>query len=171
MSSGGKGDRMAGRQKPRGGRMAPAKVNAVEGQLTALQLRQRGWTYQEIGDALGITKQNAYKRVETALRPLQEELKERVTIEREADLTRIGEMLKALWPASTAGDPASIDRVTKLLDRRAKLLGLDTPVKVEHSGELALTGDDARAALLARVAGAAGETDPNAAVSGTPRGA
>jgi len=150
--------------------MAPAKVNAIAGQLSALQLRQRGHTYEEIGKALGISKPAAFQRVATALRPLEEELKERVTIEREADLTRIGEMLKALWPASTAGDPASIDRVTKLLDRRAKLLGLDTPVKVEHSGELALTGDDARAALLARVAGALGETDPGAAGNGTPRG-
>ena len=47
-------------------------------------------------------------------------------------------MQLAIWPAALAGDLFAIDRVLKVMSRRAKLLGLDQPKKVALSGDAVL---------------------------------
>ena len=53
---------------------------------------------------------------------------------RELHRQRIEMLLLQWWPRS-GRDPASLDRVVRLLEREAKLLGLDSPQKLEHSGK------------------------------------
>lgn len=47
-------------------------------------------------------------------------------------------MPKAL---GTNADPKALDAVMRLLERRARLLGLDKPAKVEHSGQIEVTDE------------------------------
>lgn len=50
------------------------------------------------------------------------------------DLARIERVIQGLWPSATSGHLGAVDRVVKLLQHRAKLLGLYAPEKREHSG-------------------------------------
>ena len=44
-------------------------------------------------------------------------------------------MLLALWRRVQNGDERAIDRVLRIMERRAKLLGLDAAAKTEHTGK------------------------------------
>ena len=83
---------------------------------------------------------------------------------RELHRQRIEMLLLQWWPRS-GRDPASLDRVVRLLEREAKLLGLDSPQKLEHKGSIevrpdlsALTDEDLRG-LRALVVGGEGQDD------------
>lgn len=52
----------------------------------------------------------------------------------EEDPMPLGGMFITEWEES--GDPRYMAEITKLRERRAKLLGIDSPDKVEHSGEV-----------------------------------
>lgn len=43
---------------------------------------------------------------------------------------RIEALIAALWPEAIAGKLLTVDRVIALLDRQAKLLGLDAPTRI-----------------------------------------
>jgi hypothetical protein len=44
-------------------------------------------------------------------------------------------LLKAMWSKAMKGDVARVDRCLRIMERRAKLLGLDAPSKQEHTGK------------------------------------
>ena len=54
---------------------------------------------------------------------------------------RLNQLLFEWWPKAME-DLAAFDRVLRLSEREAKLLGLDAPQKVGHSGEAALQKPD-----------------------------
>lgn len=113
-----------------------AEVNAHDKQMQALTLRKAGVSYQSIADALGYkTAGGAWVAVKAGLKKtLQEPADELRTLE----LARLDDMLKAIASNVQAGNLTAIDRALKIQDRRAKLLGLDMPAKVElnNTGEL-----------------------------------
>jgi hypothetical protein len=43
-------------------------------------------------------------------------------------------MLLALWPQVLKGNQGAIDRALRVMERRAKLLGLDAPTRQEVTG-------------------------------------
>jgi hypothetical protein len=51
---------------------------------------------------------------------------------RALDVLRIDRMIMGIWGEARAGTYAAIDRVTKLIDTRAKLLGTYAPIQVEQ---------------------------------------
>jgi DNA-binding Lrp family transcriptional regulator len=98
----------------------------------ALRFRSRGMTYQKIADAMGCTKMTAYNRVQRALAAIPAEA---VDEYRRLETERLDAMLeitldKALDPENKSALFA-VDRALAIMDRRAKLLGLDSPVKHE----------------------------------------
>jgi hypothetical protein len=52
---------------------------------------------------------------------------------REQELDRIDRLQLAAWPNAMKGDTKSIMTIVKLMERRARLLGLDTPIKIEQA--------------------------------------
>ncbi len=44
-------------------------------------------------------------------------------------------MLLALWRRVQSGDDHAIDRALRIMERRARLLGLDAATKTEHTGK------------------------------------
>lgn len=69
---------------------------------------------------------------------LFEELQNRVAEEakqtetsRYLSLARMDELLAALFPAAMNGNLGAVDRILKLEDSRAKLLGTNTPIRVD----------------------------------------
>ena len=95
----------------------------------ALKMRSRGFTYQQIADNMGCSKGAAYQRVSRALASIPAEA---VDEYRRLEGERLDGLLAiATHQAFTKKSLFAIDRVLAIMDRRAKLLGLDSPVKHE----------------------------------------
>jgi hypothetical protein len=108
------------------------RVQSHDRKLDALALRKAGLTYQAIADAIGVTKNAAWKLVGVALKEtIQEPADELRTLE----LERLDALSEVLWPMAMAGDLHAHDRYIRLMERRAKLLGLDAPVRKELTGK------------------------------------
>ncbi len=91
-------------------------------------MRKAGFDYQTIADRLGYrSPSGAHKAVSTAL---NKTLREPAKALRQVELERLDALLTGVWSAARRGNLGAVDRVLKIMDRRAKLLGLDAPTKV-----------------------------------------
>ena len=95
-----------------------------------LELRRAGLTWQRIAEEVGYSDHTgAYAAYKRALKRTQQQPADEL---REAELDRIDRLQLALWPKAMKGDNASINTIVRLMERRARLLGLDTPIKVQN---------------------------------------
>lgn len=112
------------------------RLHAVERAKQALELRKGGASFPEIARALGYSAApGAYQAVMSALRRTLKEPAEEV---RTLEVARLDAMMLALWPQVRQGNQGAIEKALKVMERRAKLLGLDMPTKVaptDPSGE------------------------------------
>lgn len=102
------------------------RLTATETQRNALEARKVGATYRQIASGLNITVSSAHKAVQVALRKTLQEPADDV---RALELERLDAMLWSLRRPLADGHLGAIDRALKIMDRRAKLLGLDAPTK------------------------------------------
>lgn len=129
----------------------------------AIKLKRAGKSWQEIADLLGYdSRGTAFNDVKRAKEEARAELKETVEGERETDLERLDAMLAEAWRVMEAGHLAvsggkvvmvgpeggespladngpkleAIRTLLRVLERRARLLGLDAPTRVEAEGSL-----------------------------------
>ena len=110
---------------------SPQRVRLVEKHLQALELRKTGFTYAEIALNLGYrSPSGAEKAVRSAIRKV---FLEPATEVLKIELFRLDALLQAIWQKAKDGDYQAVDRVLRIMERRAKLLGLDaaTPLRVE----------------------------------------
>lgn len=116
---------------------------------------------QEIADVLGISKPSVFYRLDKAIArslaiPEREQL-------RAIELARLEEMHKAVWEKAAQGDRDAIADVLKIMERRAKLCGLD--ILRVSIGDADI--DDLIGGLLARMApGSESQALPSAAGNG-----
>jgi hypothetical protein len=93
------------------------------------ELRIQGHTFDQIAGEVGYSGPSgawqAYQRIKS------ESIFESVDEARQLELMRLDEMQLAVWDNAINGDLPSANCVLKIMDRRAKLLGLDKPEKVE----------------------------------------
>jgi hypothetical protein len=116
-------------------RVTRSRLALRERQRQALDRRLAGETYQQIADALGYkSKCGAYKAVDGALREVTREPAEAV---RALELARLDELYRAASPFAKNGEAVMIAACLRIMERRAKLLGLDLP-----PAELPPTGKD-----------------------------
>ena len=54
---------------------------------------------------------------------------------RQMELLRLDELLGAIWPQAKGGDIAAVDRVLSIMQRRARLIGLDVRPAAYGSGD------------------------------------
>lgn len=102
---------------------SPAKVSMAERQRKALRLRAQGYTYPEIAQALGYaTRGSAQRLVANALQAQQREAAEPVL---ELELARLDSLQRALSPRALDGDVRAARTILRVMERRAKYLGLD----------------------------------------------
>jgi len=97
----------------------------------ALKLRSLGWSYQKVADAIGTTKATAYNRVQRALAAIPAEAVDEF---RRLEMERLDLVLNVAMDKAMSGDKGAlfaVDRVISIMDRRAKLMGLDAPTKHE----------------------------------------
>ena len=103
------------------------RIAAAERQARALELRKAGLGYAAIARQLNYAgPSGAYKAITTALGALtREPARELLNLE----LARLDDLLLGLWADARKGNVAKVDRVLKIMARRAALLGLDAPTR------------------------------------------
>ncbi len=116
---------------PTESKTSPRKMRARDRELQALDMRKSGATYDQIGAALGITTQGAYKAIIRSLRRLNEKNAEDSSELRRLEVERLDKMLAAIWNMVIIGDQGAIDRALKISERRARLFGLDAPTRTD----------------------------------------
>jgi len=113
--------------------MTQNEVDAHDNQLKALELRKAGIGYQRIADSLGYKDASgAWRAVKAALKKTLQEPSDEL---RKLELERLDAAASAIYPSVKQGQYGAIDRWIKIMERRAKLLGLDAPQKIEGTGE------------------------------------
>lgn len=109
----------------------PARdVNRAERLRAAIALRKAGHEWETIAEQCGIPggKSGAYHLVNRAMKHA---IREDIEDLRAWEDARLNELLTVYWPKAMQGDGWSFDRVLRLMERRASLLGLNAPTKVE----------------------------------------
>lgn len=104
------------------------RVNAAERQAAAIRLRRNGWSYDRIAEELGYAdKSGAYKAVMAAL---QATLKEPAEELRTLELKRLDAAVDLALREIDNDNLAAVDKLIRIMERRAALLGLDAPKRV-----------------------------------------
>ena len=95
------------------------------------ELRIQGNTFEQIASEVGYSGPSgawqAHQRIKS------EWIFESIEEARQLELMRLDELQVAVWDRAINGDLPAAHCVLKIMDRRAKLLGLDKPEKVEVS--------------------------------------
>lgn len=107
------------------------RTQAAERARQAVALRLAGATFAQIAERLGVTAPAAYKMVAKHLAALAKETAENAEQLRGMEIQRLDALQAALWTDAMRGDEQKVDRVLKIMARRAALLGLDAPAKQE----------------------------------------
>jgi hypothetical protein len=114
------------KRKPRRRTMSQS-VAAVSWHKQAVDLRIRGLTFAQIGEACGVSMSAAYQAVTRYLEETRAISREGAEEIRRLELDRLDRILATIGPLAEGGDLAAVDRVLRLQERRAHLLGLDAP--------------------------------------------
>lgn len=125
-----------------------AEVAARRAEL--IRLRRQGIKFEDPRiQSLGYTSRgDASKDFLRALEERRDDQAAEASVYRQEENERLDALLEAVWPRATEPTPVfkdgeeigseidlkAVDTVLKLMDRRAKLMGLDMPIKAELSG-------------------------------------
>jgi hypothetical protein len=115
------------------------RIESVERQRRALEMRKEGCTYLAISKELGCSPQYAQLAVEAALKRVLQEPADAV---RKLECERLDAMLCGTWARAATGNLGALDAVLKIMARRAKLLGLDVPTISGIFGGVASVNSD-----------------------------
>jgi hypothetical protein len=128
-----------------------AELEAKE--LKVLELRRAGFTFQRIAEEVGYATpsgaQRALERIMTRNVPqAPEEF-------RWQELDRLDRMQVALWPRAMKGDDRAIGTIVRLMERRARLVGIDAPQRIQaevvnYDGTRDIDGDIERIVNILR---------------------
>jgi len=114
---------------------SPKRALTAERKEKALLFRIGGKTFAEIGAALGISPQAAYKLVANALDDISQKTAENAEQLRRLEIERLDFMRNAIWGAVIKGDVVAVDRGIKISKRISELMGLDAPVKTDITSD------------------------------------
>jgi hypothetical protein len=149
----------------------------VDKEVRVLELRRAGLTWQRIAEQVGYADHTgAYAAYKRAIKRTQQQPADEL---REAEIDRLDRLQLAVWPRAMNGDNSSIVTILRIMERRAKLLGLDMPVKIAQDVTVWEGGESidravrdlaellrqnaATSASESAMAGDPGETEPAAA--------
>jgi hypothetical protein len=111
------------------------RISRSKHATVVMKLRLEGLSHKEIGARLGVSEQRAWRICDEELKRLNLLRTEAAEQVQRLELDRLDTLLQAVWKDARKGDFRSIDRVLRIMERRASLLGLDLvrhEVKVEH---------------------------------------
>lgn len=111
--------------------LRPLTADAARLEDAVCAMRSEGIAYEEIAQRLGLSgKGQAYRICQRALRRVPaESVMEMRTVEGR----RLDEITTVLWPRARGGDIRAIGTLLKVMERRARLFGLESPLSQPES--------------------------------------
>lgn len=123
---------MPKRKSRNGQKTKPETIEAKRRAAKALELRMEGRTFEAIADEVGYnSKQAAYDAVRRSIAEITREPAEELI---RLDLERLDVLWGIQYLNAQGGDVQAMAACMKIMERRAKLLGLDAPSKAEVTG-------------------------------------
>lgn len=119
-------------------------LKTAERRQFVIQARRAGMTLQQVAstaesrfgkERLPKGWDDAYvaKDLSRELKKLRKGNQEDVEDLRALELDRLDALLRGLWPKASKGEERAVQKVLNVLERRAKLLGLDAPEKLDQN--------------------------------------
>jgi hypothetical protein len=126
------GKPMDGQPIRKGKKTGDRALEAKMRQARALDMRVAGFQYPDIAEELGYrNKGSAYKAVMAGLKAMMQEPANEL---RRMEIARLDEAIRVLYPPVLRGSLSHVDRLLKVMERKARMLGLDMPIEHRHSG-------------------------------------
>jgi hypothetical protein len=124
-----------------GAQLPQNKIKTAERRRLIVELRQQGLEWKTIvqrvreqftADQLpnGFDTRYAYKDLVRALKAAEADLQESARTMLQLELDRLNKLQAGLWPSALQGDTDAIRTALKLMERRAKYMGLDEPDEI-----------------------------------------
>lgn len=126
------------------------QIDAATRRYFVLEMRRMGGSYRQIAEAAitefgadnlprGWDERIACQDVKRELERVRKDVDESASDVRDVELARLDEMLSRVYPVALGTeiippDMRAVDRVLKIMERRAAMLGTDAPTKAELSG-------------------------------------
>lgn len=131
--------------------ISPARYEDIKFQREAFYLRRRAVPLAEISDLLSCTELEAERGISLYVRRLNESETTDIEIARRTQVEQIDAAMRAVLPYSTGQDESgnihrldfnAIDRLVKLMEAKAKLLGLNTPQRIDIRTRLEVIAEE-----------------------------
>jgi len=107
-------------------------LGAAEKRVTVFELHKAGYSQQKIHEETGIGLGTISKYLRQELDILAAQQSDLVEEARNVELQRLDNLQLGIWEDACKGKLSAIDRVLRIMERRARLLGLDKPQITEH---------------------------------------
>lgn len=113
------------------GMRSPAQTQkSLDREIEAINYRRMGMTYSDIAKTLGYADHvGALRAVKRGMRKALQEPADEL---RELEAARLDRAQEKIWPKVEEGDVRAITALLRIMERRAKLLGLDAPLKIQQ---------------------------------------
>jgi hypothetical protein len=130
------------------------RITAQQRRLQVLELRRGGGSIRAIAAQLGIGRSQASRDLSHGLNELLKQEVGAHAADRALDLDRLDSLILSNWKAAVSGDIQAGQLILKIIERRAHMLGLDAPVRVEAAHSFSEESwQNIRGAVMAALAG------------------
>lgn len=109
---------------------SPQSVAATEREEQALELRRGGMSYRQIAKVIGVSPEAAHKAVQRGIARQITRCEDKAADVWQLEMDRLDSLLEAIWSEAMQGNAHIIDRVLRIMERRAALTGIDKPTKI-----------------------------------------
>lgn len=100
----------------------------IDREREIVELRTEGYVWREIAERVNMSTAGVYKAYNRAMtRVIAPSIEEH----RELEMDRLDNLQRTYWQPAVNGNLRAADFVLRVIDKRAKLLGLDAPMKVQ----------------------------------------
>jgi len=100
----------------------------IDKEREIVELRTEGYVWREIAERVNMSTAGVYKAYNRAMtRVIAPSIEEH----RELEMDRLDNLQRTYWQPAVNGNLRAADFVLRVIDKRAKLLGLDAPMKVQ----------------------------------------
>jgi len=96
-----------------------------------IKLRHDGYSIDEVAREVGVSPIKCLAILDDAMTELQGDSIKHAAAIKELELLRLETATKVVMPMVESGSGAGINLLLKIQDRRARYLGLDTPIKMD----------------------------------------
>lgn len=109
--------------------MALSNEQRAELVRQAWELRLGGWSHNDIGQKLGLSRKVVTELLTQHRKEVEEYVLASATEERKEAAERLDALLRSVWTQAKEGDLKAVSTVLSIEERRAKLNGLDAVTK------------------------------------------